>query len=76
MKTLDRICMYAFFILGIPLTIAVNINSANTVDTRDYAYEAYCDSIWDSDVDYYLDVLCTTDEYQEYIEEHGRWWED
>lgn len=42
--------------------------------TRDYAYEAYCDSIWANDPDYYLDVLCTTDEFQEYIEANGQWW--
>lgn len=46
------------------------------VSERDYAYEAYCDSIWNADPDYYLDVLCETDEYCTYIEEHGEWWED
>lgn len=45
---------------------------ANT--TRDYAYEAYCDSIYDADPDFYLDVLCETDEYCTYIEENGEWW--
>lgn len=44
--------------------------------TRDLAYEAYCDSIYDADPDYYLDVLCETDEYCTYIEEHGVWWEE
>ena len=44
------------------------------VDTRDYAYEAYCDSIYAADPNYYLDVLCETDEYCTYIEEHGLWW--
>ena len=37
---------------------------ANT--TRDYAYEAYCDSIYEADPDYYLDVLCETDEFANY----------
>lgn len=45
-------------------------------DTRNYAYEAYCDSIYEADPDYYLDVLCETDEYCSYIEEHGEWWND
>lgn len=43
-------------------------------DTRNYAYEAYCDSIYNADPDYYLDVLCESDEYCTYIEEHGKWW--
>lgn len=43
---------------------------------RDLKYEAYCDSIFKADPDYYLDVLCTTDEYQDYLEEHGQWWDD
>lgn len=43
-------------------------------DTRDYAYEAYCDSIYEADPDYYLDVLAESDEYCNYLEEHGEWW--
>lgn len=46
---------------------------SNTTN-RDYAYEAYCDSIWEADKDYYMDVLCETDEYCTYLEEHGSWW--
>ena len=42
--------------------------------SRDLAYEAYCDSIWDNDEDYYLDVLEESDEYQTYIETNGIWW--
>lgn len=42
--------------------------------TRDKAYEAYCDSIWQADPDYYLDVLVEGDEYQCYIEQNGKWW--
>jgi hypothetical protein len=41
---------------------------------KDYAYEAYCDSIWAVDKDYYLDVLAETDEYQDYISSNGEWW--
>ena len=43
------------------------------VAERDYAYEAYCDSIWEADPDYYLDVLVESDEYQNYIEQNGEW---
>lgn len=43
--------------------------------TRDYDYEAYCDSIWDANPDYYLDCLVETDEYQEYIEVNGKWFD-
>ena len=42
--------------------------------TRDYAYEHYCDSIYETNPDYYLDVLVETDEFQSYINEHGEWW--
>jgi hypothetical protein len=44
------------------------------VAERDAAYEAYCDSIWAVDKDYYMDVLVETDDYQDYIQEHGEWW--
>ena len=43
------------------------------VAERDYAYETYCDSIWKADPDYYLDVLVESDEYQNYIEQNGEW---
>lgn len=45
------------------------------VTERDYAYEAYCDSIWENDSVYYLDVLVETDEYQNYMENHDEWWD-
>lgn len=51
---------------------ATNICTNN--NTRDLKYEAYCDSIWNANPDYYLDVITETDEYQLYIEEHGSWW--
>lgn len=41
---------------------------------RDLVYEAYCDSIWEANPDYYLDVIMEQDEYCNYIEEHGKWW--
>lgn len=43
---------------------------------RDYAYEAYCDSVYRVNPDYYLDVLCETDEYCIYLEKHGEWWDE
>lgn len=42
--------------------------------TRDYEYEHYCDSIYEVDPGYYLDVLVETDEFQNYIDKHGEWW--
>lgn len=45
-------------------------------ETRDYTYEAYCDSIWEADPNYYQDVLVETDEYCNYIDEHGEWWDN
>lgn len=35
---------------------------------RDYKYEQYCDSIYNNNPDYYLDVLTETDKYQEYLQ--------
>lgn len=65
------------------LIIAVSVLLGITVigscscqkSTRDYKYEAYCDSIWETNPDYYLDVLVESDEYQNYIEINGEWWE-
>jgi hypothetical protein len=44
------------------------------VVNRDLEYEHYCDSIWEANPDYYMDVLVETDQYQEYIEQNGEWW--
>lgn len=54
--------------------VAMRCSSTKVSDTRDLSYEAYCDSIWDNNPDYYMDVLVETDEYQSYIEANGRWW--
>ena len=55
-----------------------NINNKTCVvknnNTRDYAYEHYCDSIYATNPDYYLDVLVETDKFQSYLNEHGKWW--
>lgn len=45
-------------------------------DSRDTIFEAYCDSVYRVNPDYYLDVLCETDEYCNYIEEYGEWWDE
>lgn len=50
-----------------------NYNRSNDT-TRDYKYEHYCDSIYEANPDYYFDVLVETDEFQNYIDEHGEWW--
>lgn len=44
------------------------------VSTRDFDYEAYCDSIYENNPGYYLDVLCESDEYVEYLKINGKWW--
>lgn len=56
------------------LGIAAIGSCSNQKSTRDLAYEHYCDSIWDNNPDYYMDVLVETDEYQSYIEQNGKWW--
>lgn len=48
--------------------------NSNLDTTRDINYEHYCDSIWITNPDYYLDVLVETDEFQSYIEKYGQWW--
>ena len=44
--------------------------------TRDYKFEHYCDSIYEVNPDYYLDVLIETDKFQDYIDKHGKWWKN
>ena len=61
----------ALAILGIAFA---GCQPTKVADSRDYNYEHYCDSIWEADPDYYLDVLCETEEYIEYIENNGQWW--
>ena len=61
------IAIAAIVVIGCKPTKVANNN-------RDYAYEAYCDSIWEANPNYYLNVLVEGDEYCTYIEEHGEWW--
>lgn len=42
---------------------------------KNYSYEEYCDSIWETNPAYYIDILVETDEYQTYINKHGEWFE-
>ena len=44
--------------------------------TRDYKFEHYCDSIYEVNPDYYLDVLIETDKFQDYIDKHEKWWKN
>lgn len=77
MTKVDRVCEYLLYIISIVAMVLVfNSQCSNKAEARDYTYEAYCDSIFFNDKDYYYDVLVETDEYQEYLEEHGQWWED
>lgn len=75
----------ALSIAGLLIGVGIAYSNVRTKDirylndcdtTRNIAYEHYCDSIWEHNQDYYLDVLVTTDEYQDYIEQNGRWWNE
>ena len=66
---MKNLILIAMVILG----IAIAGCQSTKVAERDYANEAYCDSIWEADPDYYLDVLVEGDEYQNYIEQNGEW---
>ena len=69
---MKNLILIALAVLG----MAIAGCQSTKVAERDYAYETYCDSIWEADPDYYLDVLVESDEYCTYIAEHGLWWED
>lgn len=66
---LSLVALVAIATVGCKPTKVANNN-------RDLAYEAYCDSIWEANPDYYMDVLSESDEYYTYIEEHGEWWDN
>ena len=68
MKALTISCL-----ILIMMSVLAGCSCTKTADTRDYDYERYCDSIWENNPDYYLDVLVEGDEYCTYIEEHGQW---
>lgn len=61
-------------IIAIAAIVVIGCRPTKVANNRDYAYEAYCDSIYEANPSYYIDVLCESDEYCTYIEEHGEWW--
>lgn len=66
-------------IIGLSITFLTDSfdNKCYTIknnSTRDYKFEHYCDSIYEVNPDYYFDILVETDEFQNYIDEHGEWW--
>ena len=61
-------------IIAIAAIVVIGCKPTKVADNRDYAYEAHCDSIYEANPSYYIDVLCESDEYCTYIEEHGEWW--
>lgn len=66
-----------FAFVAVLLTVILATGSCasqSSLENRDYAYEAYCDSIYQANPDYYNDVLVETDEYCIYLEKHGKWW--
>lgn len=63
------ILIYCLFIMPF------HIYQCSHKEKRDIKYEQYCDSLWENDPIYYVDVLVETDEYQQYIEKFGEWWE-
>ena len=75
-----------FLLFVIALVNLSFINCSNYIDsknyitnnnsTRDYKFEHYCDSIYEVNPDYYLDVLIETDKFQDYIDKHGKWWKN
>lgn len=83
-KTSERI-MFILLLLVILSIFALAIIDAklgkelynnNYNYNRDIEYEHYCDSIWITNPDYYLDTLVESDEFQQYIERHGQWWDN
>ena len=71
---MKHLFIVALAILGIAFAGCQSTKVAD--DSRDTIFEAYCDSVYRVNPDYYLDVLCETDEYCNYIEEHGEWWDN
>lgn len=75
-----------FLLFVIALVNLSFINCSNYIDSknyitkndsiRDYKFEHYCDSIYEVNPDYYLDVLIETDKFQDYIDKHGKWWKN
>lgn len=75
-KAFQTICVTSVVGLSAIWITANTVRCSKYTPERNYEYEEYCDSIWRADPDYYMDVLEETDEYQEYIDTHGEWWEE
>ena len=41
--------------------------------SRDEAYEAYIEKVYEEDINYFLDVISESDEFIEYCERHPEW---
>ena len=88
MRKITEIQALVLFLLFLVIPVAVIASTFNwaTEDSksftiknnsiRDYKFEHYCDSIYEVNPNYYLDVIVETDEFQNYIDEHGEWWEN
>lgn len=81
MKKFTFIAITAMIIAVIASVLSTTVTAREHLDiskdlTRDLEYEAYCDSVYNADPDYYYDVLAETDEYWEYIALHQPWWEE
>lgn len=61
-------------IIAVAFAIVLGSCSSQKSTTRDYKYEAYCDSIWNANPDYYMDVIMESDQYVEYVSINGEWW--
>lgn len=82
MRLIAILCISLFLGACAYIAISYITNFSNNTslvkndNTRDYAYEHYCDSVYEANPDYYLDVLVETDKFQSYLCEHGKWWTD
>ena len=82
--TTTQILVLAILFIAVPVAIIAstfnwNVNDSKSFtiknnSTRNYKYEHYCDSMYYTNQDYYLDVIVETEEFQNYIYEHGEWW--
>lgn len=63
-----------YFAIVIVAMAVAGCHSTKVSDTRDLSYEAYCDSIWASNPDYYMDCIMGSAEYEDYISVNGKWW--
>lgn len=80
MTTSNKKSLIVLSLLALASSLVVVIASNNKTftvknnNTRDYNYEHYCDSLYEVNPNYYFDVLVESDEFQNYINEHGEWW--